>query len=93
MAFASSDMGVSTDYCIIEKPLLDMLNFVGIPVVELGEPKDVPEQNGVLYPVVINPHTILEQASDPAFETLNMYFANERPFNGQGFYPESLTRI
>ena len=97
MAFASSAMEVPTDYCIIERPLLDMLNFIGLPVVELGEAKDIPEQNGVLYPVDINPHKILRVATtenpDPKYATLQTYFANEQTTQGQGFYSETLTRI
>jgi len=93
MAFSSSKMEVPTNYCIIEKPLLDMLNFIGLPVVELGEAKDIPEQNGVLYPIDINPHKILERGEQAEYATLNTYFADEKQSEGQGFYAESLTRI
>lgn len=92
MAFTCSDMEVVTDYCIIEKPLLDMLNLIDLPVVELGNPKDVPEQNGILYPIEINPHELLVRSADHKYATLNAYFANEEETKGQGFYPGTFTK-
>lgn len=96
MAYSTADIEVPTNYCMVEKPLLDMLNFIGLPVIELGDPKDIPEQNGILYPIDINPREILQRAHNaddrPQYATLQTYFANEQGHQGQGYYDDTLIR-
>lgn len=95
MTYESIKMQAPTTYCMVEKPLLDMLNFVGLPAIELGTPRDIPEQSGVLYPVDINPYDVIKRAiaTDKRFEMLSMYFAeNEASNDGLGYYDNSFLR-
>lgn len=96
MAFETVRIQAPSDYCIIERPLLKMLKGIGLPVEQLGQEKNIPEQNGVLYPVEINPAKILEIAlskeEKAANAILQMFFANEEVTSGLGYFPETLMR-
>jgi N-acyl-L-homoserine lactone synthetase len=94
MSHYSVNNGVEADYCEIEKPLLKLLDVIGLPLEQLGEPKEVMEPGGLrkLYPIRINPYLILESVTKDAHDkiVLKEFFEKEVPNSGEGFYPANL---
>lgn len=93
MTHISVGADVKADYCIIEKPLYDLLSNIGIPVEQLGESKDITEYGGTLYPVKINPYEILDSLKEDVIGNvvLKRFFKEESSNLGEGYYPKSLT--
>ncbi|HET9850204.1 MAG TPA: GNAT family N-acyltransferase [Candidatus Saccharimonadales bacterium] len=86
-------MGIHESYCIVEDPLLRLLNSIGIPAEPLGEPKFIPDQNGLLKPVrmehvrSIDPE-YMEQIGKTAMR--NFFF--DGGHGSDGFYDDSFIR-
>lgn len=94
---AMTHYGIENDihesYCIVEKPLLRLLNFMGFPITVMGEPKDIPEYNGVLYPVKLEPFKIMESIGKDKTGTIHLreFFGNPDGNIGNGaFYTDTL---
>lgn len=85
------DTGKTMSYCIIEKPLLKLLKYIGIPVEPMGPAKDVPEYGGILYPVRLNPFEIDGSVTrDKSGSVLLRQFFDDGDNRGQGYYPSNL---
>lgn len=93
MTLYSVASNVKAAYCIIEAPLLNLLTSIGIPIEMLGGSKDIEEYGGVLSPVKINPYEIIDSIRRDMTGkiALRMFFKEETPNEGVGFYPKSLT--
>jgi len=93
MTHYSVDTQVEADYCIIEKPLIKLLGSIGLPMDVLGEPKNIPEYGGTLYPIRINPYKIIDSVTKDKTGNilLKRFFSREAENKGEGFYPTSLT--
>lgn len=92
MTFYSLENKVEEAYCIIEKPLLEMLKFIGIPLELLAEkPKDIVEYGGVLYPVRIRVNEVLGSVKNDKSGRLGLdtFFSSEAYRGGLGYYPDS----
>lgn len=87
--------GFEDAYAVVEKPLEQMLNFVGIETERLGEPKFIEELNGELHPLLIKPREVLKFAAQDSEETalIRGFFQHENGDSGEGFYPETLMRV
>ncbi len=83
--------GVESYYCVIEKPLMRLLGKIGIPLEVIGEPKDVEEQGGFLYPVKIYSQQIMDSVSTDKTGNLMLhnFFEQESLNRGEGFYDSS----
>lgn len=79
---------IEDSYCMIEKPLVKLLNFIGLPLTVIGEPKDVPEYNGILYPVKIEPYKIIDSLEKDKSGTIHLkeFFANTDGHTGDAAY-------
>jgi N-acyl-L-homoserine lactone synthetase len=79
-------------YCLIEKPLCKLLCKMGIPLQPIGEPKYIEEQNGTLYPAIINAEAMIDalKADSAANCTLRTFFESDLENHGEGFYDASL---
>ncbi len=97
MTYRSVDIDAPKDYFLIEKPLFGMLSMIGLPVEQIGEEKDIPEQNGILYPIQADTREVLDLATNSgdsaAHAILQAFFDNEEDTRGEGFYPESLMKV
>jgi len=84
---------VEADYCIIEEPLMKLLQMIGIPVETLGQPKDIDEYGGRLYPIRINPYKVIDSVTNDVSGKiiLKRFFGKEIENDGLGFYPTELT--
>ena len=91
MTYGLLNNGVEEAYCIIEKPLVDMLSYIGIPMEVLAEPKDVPEYGGTLYPIKIAANEILSSVKTDKSGKLGLgpFFTAEAENQGLGNYPDS----
>lgn len=91
MTFNALEQKAET-YCLIEKPLVGLLQFIGIPLELLAEAKDVPEYGGVLYPVRIKPQDVLDSVTSDKSGAIGLqeFFNRESNSLGEGFYPETL---
>ncbi|MEO8105024.1 MAG: hypothetical protein ABI602_01675 [Candidatus Saccharibacteria bacterium] len=94
MSLYSADKGMTAGYCMIEKPLLNLLSHMGLPLEKLGEQKTTLEPGGLceLHPIRINPQIIIETVTNDAHDKLVLreFFKNDVPNGGEGFYPASL---
>lgn len=92
MALNSVEQGAPSTYCLIERPLQKLLTVMGLEPETLGEPKEIEELGGVLYPVRINPHKIVEnaQGNNPKHKILRTMFSEDIDNKGLGFYPATL---
>jgi len=94
MTYYSVNNDIRANYFIIEKPLLKLLTYIGLPLETLGQPKEIVEPGGVstLYPICIDSRLILDSLKKDVHNriTLRQFFKNEEHNNGEGFYPASL---
>lgn len=85
---------IDSAYFEIERPLSHLLNYIGLPMSQLGRPKDVIEPGGKrsLYPVGINPFLIIESVKTDAHNNvlLKKFFEQESENDGIGYYPPEL---
>jgi N-acyl-L-homoserine lactone synthetase len=79
-------------YCVVEKPLLKLLEKIGIPLEVIGDSKEIPEQGGTLWPIKIRGKEVLEsvERDDNGGISLKEFFVNEKSNNGLGYFDESL---
>jgi N-acyl-L-homoserine lactone synthetase len=95
MTHFSLTKNIDTAYFEIESHLLKMLRYIGLPLEQLSEPKEVLEVGGLrrLYPIRITPNDIIDAVGTDTFDSqiLSDFFANESSSHGLGFYPNSLT--
>ena len=84
--------GIEDQYCVIEKPLYRSLHHIGIPLEVLGEPKDVPEQGGILYPIKISSQGCLDSVKYDKNKNIMLqdFFRQELGSGGEGYYPAGL---
>lgn len=96
MSYGARAIGSKTGYCIVEDPLKNMFEAVGLPIILKAPAKNVPEQNGILYPLETNPNTIIDTATGlgavPPDPTLEMFFSNEETSSGLGYYEQTLIK-
>lgn len=94
MSLYSIKNSIDADYFEVEKPLLRLLSIIGLPLEQLGNPKQVVEPGGVrmLYPIVVNPNLILPSLAHDLHHKipLRKFFEKELPNGGEGFYPSTL---
>jgi N-acyl-L-homoserine lactone synthetase len=94
MTYYSYSKGIEADFCIIEKPLMKLLNSMGVPTEILGESKDIPEQGGTLLPVKIEAVKVLDsmRSIDIGKTAMQRFFLRSKVDSGEGFYDESFSR-
>jgi N-acyl-L-homoserine lactone synthetase len=94
MSLYSIKNGINADYFEVEKPLLRLLSIIGLPLEQLGNPKQVVEPGGIrtLYPIVVDPNLILPSLAHDLHHKipLRKFFEKEIPNGGEGFYPSTL---
>lgn len=88
----SAKENIEDCYCIIEKPLYKSLAGIGIPVEILGNPKNIPEQGGVLYPIRIKIKDVLDSVTTDKTGNIILkdFFIQEIGSGGEGYYPADL---
>lgn len=94
MTHFSIDRNIGADYCMVEEGLLRFLNSQAIPTEILGQPKEVEEQGGVLYPVKIEPAKVLINvtSSELGKTALKQFFLNGIANLGEDYYEEGFLR-
>ena len=94
MTHFSVKRNIDSAYFEIEKHLFDLLNYIGLPMSQLGQPKDVEEPGGrrTLYPIGINPFLIMEAVKTDAHNNMMLreFFKKESKNEGVGYYPKEL---
>lgn len=93
LTFSSTEASVDKDYCMIEKPLFRLLDMIGIPLKIMGEPKDIPNQGGILYPIEINPYQVLESVKTDKYKIIDLKNFFDDKGRGVGFYKEDLNGV
>lgn len=88
----SVENDVDSLYFMIEKPLVTLFKYLHIPMELIGEPKNVPELNGVLYPIRSDPRKMLSlvMSGEETRGDFKKYFEGSASKTGEGYYPESL---
>lgn len=79
-------------YCIIEKPLFKSLARIGIPMEQIGEPKEIPEQGGTLFPIRIRAQETIDSVTTDRTGNIVLrdFFLQELGSGGEGYYPAGL---
>ena len=90
LTYSSVEANVSSLYCVVERPLLSLFKHIGIPLKVLGDPKDVPGQGGVLYPVYVNYELIPESVRKDISGTIDLQAFFKDAKKGIGYYAEDL---
>lgn len=82
---------IKDQYFMIEEPLVRLFNMLNVPQQLLGPVKDVPDYNGKLFPVHLDPNKLLEVIkADLAGElVLTNFFEKTASETGEGLYPAS----
>lgn len=83
---------VDDQYGIIEKPLFRILARIGIPMEQLGAPKEIPEQGGTLYPIRTRTQEIIDSITTDRTSKIMLrdFFLQELGNGGEGYYPAGL---
>lgn len=94
MTYHALRQDIDSAYYEIEKPLYNLLRYIGLPMAQLGSSKEVIEPGGKrkLYPIGINPFSIIESVKTDAHDNvlLRDFFRLEHENEGIGFYPSTL---
>ncbi len=93
LLFEAFEHNIDDSYCIIEKPLLKLLNNIGIPTEVIDEPKDIPNQGGTLYPIEINPYRVLESVKSDKYKIINLKSFFDDKNRGVGYYSSNLDGV
>lgn len=85
---------IEADYGLAERSLLRLFDRSGIPTKVLGEPKEVKELGGVLYPIEIEVKKMVNGSISQALGStvVGDFFKNSAENMGEGFYDSSFLR-